>query len=121
MSGIAGPAGAGDIRRWRIYTLAPAVGIYLLLALLPIANLLAMSVHDIRWEQGAARWTFVGLRHFAALPGDPLVRAGLVNTLVFAVALRRGGDGDRLFPRAAREPRGRADASSTARSSCCRS
>jgi multiple sugar transport system permease protein len=84
MRGIAAPAG-GDVGRWRIYTLAPAVGIYLLLALLPIVNLLAMSVHDIRWEQGAAHWTFVGLRHFAALPGDPLVRAGLVNTLIFAV------------------------------------
>jgi multiple sugar transport system permease protein len=84
MRGIAAPAG-GDVGRWRIYTLGPAVGIYLLLALLPIVNLLAMSVHDIRWEQGAAHWTFVGLRHFAALPGDPLVRAGLVNTLIFAV------------------------------------
>ena len=84
MRGIAAPAG-GDVGRWRIYTLGPAVGIYLLLALLPIVNLLAMSVHDIRWEQGAAHWTFVGLRHFAALPGDPLVRAGLVNTLLFAV------------------------------------
>jgi multiple sugar transport system permease protein len=84
MRGIAAPAG-GDVGRWRIYTLGPAVGIYLLLALLPIVNLLAVSVHDIRWEQGAAHWTFVGLRHFAALPGDPLVRAGLVNTLIFAV------------------------------------
>lgn len=84
MRGIAAPAG-GDVGRWRIYTLGPAVGIYLLLALLPIVNLLVMSVHDIRWEQGAAHWTFVGLRHFAALPGDPLVRAGLVNTLLFAV------------------------------------
>ena len=84
MRGIAAPPG-GDVGRWRIYTLGPAVGIYLLLALLPIVNLLAMSVHDIRWEQGAAHWTFVGLRHFAALPGDPLVRAGLVNTLLFAV------------------------------------
>jgi multiple sugar transport system permease protein len=75
---------AGDLRRWRVFTLAPAVVIYLLLALLPIVNLLVMSVHDIRWEEGTARWTFVGLRHFAALPGDPLVRAGLANTLLFA-------------------------------------
>jgi multiple sugar transport system permease protein len=68
-----------------VLTLAPAVAIYLLLALLPIANLLVMSVHDIRWQEGAARWTFVGLRHFAELPGDPLVRAGIVNTILFAL------------------------------------
>ncbi|HEY1325778.1 MAG TPA: sugar ABC transporter permease [Casimicrobiaceae bacterium] len=74
-----------DVQRWRVLTLAPAVVIYLLLALLPIVNLVVMSVHDIRWEEGAARWTFVGLRHFAALPGDPLVRAGLVNTILFAL------------------------------------
>jgi len=44
-----------------------------------------MSVHDIRWEEGTARWTFVGLTHFAALPADPLVRAGLLNTILFAL------------------------------------
>jgi len=77
-------AGAADIRRWRVFTLAPALAIYLLLALLPIVNLFVMSVHDIRWQEGTARWTFVGLRHFAALPDDPLVRAGLANTALFA-------------------------------------
>jgi multiple sugar transport system permease protein len=77
-------AGGADVRRWRVLTLAPAVVVYLMLALLPIVNLLVMSVHDIRWEEGTAHWTFVGLRHFAALPGDPLVRAGLANTALFA-------------------------------------
>jgi multiple sugar transport system permease protein len=78
------PTAAAEVRRWRVFTLAPAVVIYLMLALLPIVNLLVMSVHDIRWEEGEAHWTFVGLRHFAALPGDPLVRAGLANTVLFA-------------------------------------
>ncbi|MGZ8255495.1 MAG: carbohydrate ABC transporter permease [Burkholderiaceae bacterium] len=78
-------AGVGDARRWRYYTLAPALAIYLLLALLPIANLLAMSVHDIRWVEGAAQWTYAGARHFAELPRDPLFRAGLFNTTLFAV------------------------------------
>jgi multiple sugar transport system permease protein len=76
---------AGDARRWRYYTLAPALTIYLLLALLPIANLVAMSVHDIRWVEGAAQWTYAGLRHFAELPRDPLFRAGLLNTTLFAI------------------------------------
>ena len=70
---------------WRATALAPAVLVYALLALLPIANLLVMSVHDIRWEDGIAQWTAVGPRHFAALLGDPLLRAGTINTIVFAV------------------------------------
>ena len=76
---------AGDTRRWRYYTLAPALAIYLLLALLPIANLLAMSVHEIRWVEGVARWTYAGLKHFLELPRDPLFRAGLANTALFAI------------------------------------
>src|SRR5205085_11426269 len=76
---------AGDVERWRVFTLAPAVLIYLLLAALPIFNLLVMSVHDVRWEQGAAQWTFTGLRHFRELPQDLLVRAGLFNTALFAI------------------------------------
>ena len=74
----------GDARRWRYYALAPAAAVYLLLTVLPIANLVAMSLHDIRWEAGTARWTYSGLRHFAELGGDQLIRAGLSNTAVFA-------------------------------------
>jgi multiple sugar transport system permease protein len=85
LGGARNRSAGSDLRRWRVLTLAPAVAIYLLLALLPIVNLLVMSVHDIRWEEGTARWTFVGLTHFAALPADPLVRAGLVNTILFAL------------------------------------
>ena len=75
----------GDARRWRHYTLAPAVGVYLLLTVLPIANLVAMSLHDIRWEGGSAQWKYAGLRHFAELGSDQLIRAGISNTTVFAI------------------------------------
>lgn len=75
----------GDARRWRHYTLAPALAVYLLLTVLPLANLLAMSVHDIRWEGGDARWQYAGLRHFAEIGRDVLIRAGIANTAVFAV------------------------------------
>ena len=75
----------GDARRWRHFTLAPAVVVYLLLTVLPIANLVAMSLHDIRWEGGRAHWQFSGLRHFAELGSDPLIRAGIANTTVFAI------------------------------------
>ena len=78
-------AGVLEARRWRYYTLAPALAIYLALALLPIVNLLAMSVHHIRWEEGVAQWTHAGARHYAELAGDTLFRAGLLNTALFAV------------------------------------
>ncbi len=85
MPGAGSAALAGDTARWRYYTLAPALGVYLALTLAPIANLVVMSVHDIRWEEGAARWTFAGLKHFAELGRDQLFRDGLVNTALFAV------------------------------------
>jgi len=44
-----------------------------------------MSVHDIRWLEGVSRWTYAGARHFTELTRDPLVRAGFVNTTLFAV------------------------------------
>ncbi len=70
---------------WRTATLAPAVGVYALLAVLPIINLIVMSVHDIRWVDGLAQWTLVGAKHYAALGSDPLLRAGAVNTFIFAI------------------------------------
>ena len=75
----------GDARRWRHYALAPAVAIYLLLTVLPIANLLAMSLSDIKWEGGAAQWRFAGLAHYAEIGHDHLIRAGLFNTVLFAL------------------------------------
>jgi multiple sugar transport system permease protein len=74
-----------DALRGRWAMLSPALAVYLLLALLPIANLLAMSLHVIKWDQGIAHWTFNALGHYAAMSGDPLLRAGAVNTLLFAV------------------------------------
>ena len=76
----------GDARRWRHIALTPTVTVYLLLTALPIVNLLAMSVHDIRWEGGSAQWKFTGLAHFAEIGRDQLIRAGLGNTALFAAA-----------------------------------
>ena len=75
----------GIDHKWRAIALAPTVVVFALLTLLPIANLVAMSVHDIAWVDGRSRWTFVGLRHFQALPDDTLLRAGLGNTFFFAI------------------------------------
>ena len=75
----------GDARRWRFYALTPAVAIYVVLTVLPIANLVAMSLHDIKWAGGGAEWRFAGMRHFAELGSDYLIRAGIANTVVFAL------------------------------------
>ena len=85
MTTTANRAGLRDAGRWRWITLAPAAAIYLGLALIPIANLVVMSVHEIRWAEGVSRWTAIGLRHYRELLGDPLFAAGLRNTALFAV------------------------------------
>ncbi|MBI1775302.1 MAG: sugar ABC transporter permease [Proteobacteria bacterium] len=72
-------------RFWRKATLAPTIVVYAGMALFPVLNLIAMSVHDITWAGGAAQWRFVGFAHYAHLPDDVLLRAGVVNTLLFAM------------------------------------
>ena len=93
----------------------------LALSVLPLLNLLCTSFYNVTWSGGQATWTPVGFAHYAALPGDPLFRAGLGNTVIFALVRRRRADGARLRARSAVQPRRRAAACSTARSSSCRS
>ena len=59
-----------DAARSRWLLLSPALAVYSLLALLPIANLIAMSLHVIKYDQGIAHWTFNGLAHYATMPAD---------------------------------------------------
>jgi multiple sugar transport system permease protein len=73
-------------RFWRPATLAPTIAVYAAMALFPVLNLMAISVHEITWAGGSPSWRFVGLDHYARLPEDALLRAGVANTLVFAVA-----------------------------------
>jgi len=79
-------APAGAERFWRTFTVAPTVAIFLALTALPIASLLTMSFHSVKWVQALPHWTYVGARNFQALPQDQLFRDGIANTLVFAVA-----------------------------------
>lgn len=85
-------ATAALIRRdpWRGLILAPAVVLLVGLTLLPVLNLIALSVSDVTWVEGAARWTWAGARHYAALPADVLLRAGALNTAVFALSAVAG-------------------------------
>lgn len=66
--------------------LSPALLMFALLTLLPVAMLAALSVSDVHWSGGHAIWSYVGWRNFVALPADTLLRASITNTLVFAVA-----------------------------------
>jgi multiple sugar transport system permease protein len=77
-------ASLGDDRLWRWLTLAPALGLMLLLSVLPLANLFVSSFQDISWAGGDAIRTSAGVSHYRALASDTLFRAGLVNTFIFA-------------------------------------
>ena len=70
------------VRRWM---LAPALLLFAGVALLPIVELIAMSLTRIDWIQGKANWKFVGMDQYVRVFGDSLFRAGVGNTLLFAV------------------------------------
>jgi multiple sugar transport system permease protein len=74
-----------DEGSWRWIALSPALALMLALGLLPLLNLLALSFVDVSWANGMASWKFVGFGHYRELPGDPLFRAGLFNTVLFAL------------------------------------
>ena len=69
--------------RW--WTLAPALALFALVALLPIGELVAMSLARIDWVQGQAHWQFAGLDQYVRVWHDTLFRAGAANTVVFAI------------------------------------
>lgn len=71
-------------RLWRAGCLAPLVLFYLVLTLLPVANLAALSLSDIRWDQGRAEWSYAGLSHLSAVFADPVYLAGVRNTVWFS-------------------------------------
>lgn len=76
------------VPRWA--TFAPALLLMLGLGFLPLVNLLYTSFHTVTWSGGKAAFTPVGFAHYASLPFDPLLRAGLGNTIIFAVAAVAG-------------------------------
>lgn len=72
-------------RVWRFATLAPALILFLLLTLVPMGNLVALSFHEVEWIDRLSNWDWVGLHNYARLADDTLFRAGIVNTIIFAV------------------------------------
>ena len=77
-------------RAWRWATFGPALALMLLLSVLPLANLVWTSFHNVSWADGQATWTPVGFAHYRAFADDELFRAGLGNTTLFALAAVAG-------------------------------
>jgi multiple sugar transport system permease protein len=80
----------GDDPAWRWGLFAPSLAIMLLLSVLPLVNLFWMSFHTVSWSGGAATWTPVGLANYNSVFADPLFRAGISNTTVFALGAVAG-------------------------------
>lgn len=66
-------------------SILPAVGFFLALAVLPVANLFFLSFMEISWIGGVVEREFVGVENYIALADDPLLKAGIVNTLILVV------------------------------------
>ncbi len=62
----------------------------LVLGLLPVLNLVALGFFNVSWADGRSTWRFVGATHYAALAADPLFRASLCNTALFALGAVAG-------------------------------
>ncbi len=84
------PASMDNDRAWRWAAFGPALALMLAMTVLPLANLFLTSFYNVTWSEGAAQWTPVGLVHYPALRDDALLRAGLANTTVFAIAAVSG-------------------------------
>ena len=78
-------AAMADDGRWRWLTFTPAAVLMLAFSVLPVVNLFVLSFLDVSWAGGKAIYQTAGLTHYAALPGDKLFQAGLLNTFVFAI------------------------------------
>jgi multiple sugar transport system permease protein len=74
-----------DERLWRWLTLSPGLMLLLALSVLPLVNLFATSFFTVSWSGGHSSFTPAGLNNYRALAGDTLFRAGILNTILFAL------------------------------------
>jgi multiple sugar transport system permease protein len=74
-----------DERLWRWLMLSPALLLLLALSVLPLVNLFATSFFTVSWSGGHSRFAAAGLNNYHALAGDTLFRAGILNTILFAL------------------------------------
>ena len=73
-------------RSFRHWSLLPAVLLFVVLTIYPVANLFRMSVSTIEFTQGGGQWSFTPLRNLALLRADEVIPAAVRNTLLFVVA-----------------------------------
>jgi multiple sugar transport system permease protein len=66
-------------------SLTPAVLFLVALTVLPIANLLVLSFHDVTWSGGRASWQWEAAQNYLQLGSDRLFIAGITNTLILVV------------------------------------
>lgn len=66
-------------------SLAPAIAVFVLLALLPVINLFIVSFYEVSWQAGAKEMEWVGLANYAAIPDDTLFKAGVFNTIILVL------------------------------------
>ena len=72
-------------RTFKHWSLLPAVVLFAVLTLYPVANLVRMSVSTVEFAQGGEVWTFTPLRNLELLRADEVVAPAVRNTLVFVV------------------------------------
>lgn len=69
-------------RSARYFSILPAFLFLVLLSALPLFNLIALSFADVKWAEGTAQWSWVGLENYIALGSDSLFKAGILNTII---------------------------------------
>lgn len=69
----------------KYYSLAPAIVVFVLLALLPVINLFIVSFYDVSWLAGMKEMKWVGLDNYKAIGDDPLFKAGVINTIILVL------------------------------------
>ena len=72
-------------RTFRHWSLLPAVLLFLLLTVYPMANLARMSLSTITFADGTAHWAWTPLANLQLLTNDAVLGAAAFNTAVFVV------------------------------------
>ena len=70
---------------WKIYSLLPIILILIILTLIPLVNIFYNSFFDIRWDDGAYVYTFIGLQNYLELPNNKFYFPGLKNKVKLAL------------------------------------
>jgi len=76
--------GAGSFKYW---SLAPLIIILFIFTVLPIFQLLQMSVSELTFVEGKLESEYIGLGHFDDLAKDPIAGIAIKNTLVYVVTV----------------------------------